>query len=329
MAGRKPIPIKAVDASGAEFFYDSVEEFMQSHGPDPVSNIERWGPHSKNALRKAARGEEASYGGWRLSYLIEGGKGKYETIPGTIKTRDEDRYEKPESERREIDAYRQREEDYALMMTGANGDTVRLKSILRRQYLEIGVKIAKRRNGEWEPPKGWKASEDLEFLERIAEVNGIDWKHIADTRTDAEMFTDGINKLVAEGATAAMELVDEELEAIHKQMLAALDGVRKELLSIAREEDAATDTVRRMFESDGTPKAGVTLREEFEGELSEDALIPDYEEYDEGSQCATETGDDVDDREPSGDESCSDDAAGVDGLPGGADRPPAPGLQGE
>ena len=218
MAGRKPIPIKAVDTTGKEYFYDSVDEFMQNHEPEPSSEIKAWGQNSKNALRKVARGDKKfnSYGGWRLSYLIEGGKGKYTTVPGTITTRDRDKFERPESEVREIEAIRQQELDYAEMMTGGAGDPEKLKPILRRQFLDVGVKIAKRRNGEWEPPKGWKPSEDLEFLERIAEVNGIDWRHIADTRTDAEMFTDGINRLVAEGVTAAMELVDEELEVIHE-----------------------------------------------------------------------------------------------------------------
>lgn len=341
--GRKPKPIIAIDVLGMEHFFETASAFMEEHSPYPDANVEPspdmpngWSAYSKQSIQRCCRNKEASYGGWRFRYA-----------PKTdIRVRDvvEEEFAKrtkravPQSAKARLEAERQRQEDDVALMTGGL-DQDQIKAIIRRKYGEIIGLLSKLRAGEWTPPKGWSAKEEVGHLREVAEVYGIDWANIADTRTEADKVLHAMSVIDKEGPQAAMELLDEELEAVEKAMLDAIQGCKMYVLEYRRENDQCPDHVKERFNSDGTWKDGVKFTEE-DAIDADEALAKELAEFEresvyldvedevtekEGllSEADNESGlsQEDDQTTDNGDDSGG---AGVDEASGGASRPPAP-----
>jgi gas vesicle protein len=323
---------------GVESVWPSAEKFMDANPPYADTGVRStgtgngWSKYSKNSIQRVCRGMESAYGGWRFRYLAK-------DDPMARLIREEEIAERrnqavPESVAAEMDAHRQRRTDDANLMSGdLTNDEV--KAVLRRKYNEIVVFLSRIRNGEWMPPKGWSAKEEVSFLREVAEVHGIDWSSIADTRTDADKMRDSIDKIVREGVSAAMELTDDELEVLERSMADAVEGCKAYIRQKTKDDDTCPDHVKERFHPDGSWKKGESFSEDDQGDADE-MLARELAEFEQGSvyldvedelvgealgeEAFDESQDEPDDTDNGGDSG----GAGVDGTPGGASRPPAP-----
>lgn len=340
--GKIPKPIVAIDPQGIEKIYESTLAFMDACSPLEGSEIEPdgqhpmgWSKNSKTTIQRCCRDIEASYGGWRFRYLDR--NDDYHRVIREEKRAERMGFEVPKTAKDALEAHRQRQQDDMALMSGdLNIDQI--KAILRRKYGEITVFLSKIRNGEWTPPKGWSAKEEFAYLKDCAEVYGIEWSNIADTRTEADKVADAVRELVAYGPISLLERTDEELDAMEKSIDQAVKGCVRYIYDAAKTMDQCPDHVKARFNPDGSWKRGHGFSSEDEGD-ADLKLATEMAEFEAESMYLdvpdeSPAGDIAEDESPDGDESQSGDMesenggdsgeAGLDGASGGAPCRPAP-----
>lgn len=121
-----------------------------------------------------------------------------------------------------------------------------------RQINDLNVNVAL---GTAELPRGYNLSQARELIETEAKLNGYDPKHLMDVRTDAQVYADSTEALIATPGEL-FSATDEVLEKIERQMDAAdahcgelLGGVHAEATRNAKtdREHAAQDAEKKKW----------------------------------------------------------------------------------
>lgn len=94
------------------------------------------------------------------------------------------------------------------------------KQYLRAKLLELSATIDLATSGAIELPRGMDPRKILDVYKAIADSWSIDWKHLGDTRSDAEKTKDAVDKLIASPAEA-FALLDDEIAALEDAMATA------------------------------------------------------------------------------------------------------------
>lgn len=318
---RAPIPIVALDNRGVQHHFGSVREFMEAKQPLPSSQISEWGKSSRVEIHRILRGDGggSSYGGWRFRYAgspeesFEDRSVKYQPADAEEAIRREEALQDLKSRTKLVETATE-----ALDKGVHDVDSV--KQVLRKQYLRIIEISADVRESLRDAPKGWKAKDDIEVLEKTAEAWGIDWRHIVDTRTDADKVADSIREILQRGPQEIYARTDDELDAMERAFEDARLGCLDALRRLREEEDLVTEAIKSRYTPDGKKKGEFSASWDGDDAIDHDDDAIDHgDERDDESQSAPEV---VDDEDDPGE-------AGVDGPSGGADRPPAPGSLGD
>lgn len=197
-AGRKGEPFWAICPDGYRWVGTNVGRFCGS--------VDGLRDKSQNALsnqvNRIFKGEQGSVHGWQFGKDVERFL-KIDSEDAKEEIRDLMVAEKENRGSRTIDEWR---------------------AHIRSRYIALNERQQKIDEGREDPPLRWSIKDSTAFLKDLAETLGIDWKHIADTRTDAEKAQDAVDRLLS-APESLFEIPSGTLEALERSMDDAVQRV--------------------------------------------------------------------------------------------------------
>jgi hypothetical protein len=162
-----------------------------------------------NQVERIFRGEQRTVHGWQFGVDVE----RFAQIQG-------------ENEKEELRDLIVAEREDRKSMTPDE-----VKSMIRRRFFVLNENQEKYETGKAIPPKGFDIKKATDFLKDLAEVSGIEWRHVSDTRSDSEKAQDAVERLLA-APESMFEIQTRDLEALERSMTDAVERTETYLAEI-------------------------------------------------------------------------------------------------